>query len=150
VVRGTHQPAAVVVREFGDGEVDAAVVVAAGELAGVEAADELGRADVDGAAEVEGGDEVRGADVEGAADVCGADECVAGAELCDADEAADEGGGFDPAALTPHPDVTKPARLQFERGLGIPLMRELADQVEFRHEGGGTTVRLVLTAHLRS
>ena len=65
-------------------------------------------------------------------------------------EVHDEGGGFDPEALTPHPDVTKPARLQFERGLGIPLMRELADQVEFRHEGGGTTVRLVLTAHLRS
>jgi hypothetical protein len=28
-------------------------------------------------------------------------------------------------------------------------MRELTDQLEFRHEGGGTTVRLVLTAHLR-
>lgn len=64
-------------------------------------------------------------------------------------EVHDEGGGFDPDALTPHPDVTKPARLQFERGLGIPLMRELTDQLEFRREGDGTTVRLVLTAHLR-
>jgi anti-sigma regulatory factor (Ser/Thr protein kinase) len=64
-------------------------------------------------------------------------------------EVHDEGGGFDPAALTPHPDVTKPARLQFERGLGIPLMRELTDELEFRPEGGGTTVRLVLTTDLR-
>jgi serine/threonine-protein kinase RsbW len=64
-------------------------------------------------------------------------------------EVHDEGGGFDPAALKPHPEVTKPARLQFERGLGIPLMRELTDQLGFRHEGGGTTVRLVLTSHLR-
>jgi anti-sigma regulatory factor (Ser/Thr protein kinase) len=65
-------------------------------------------------------------------------------------EVHDEAGGFDPDALTPHPDVTKPARLQFERGLGIPLMRELTDELEFRPEGGGTTVRLVLTAHLRT
>jgi len=64
-------------------------------------------------------------------------------------EVHDEAGGFDPDALTPHPDVTKPDRLQFERGLGIPLMRELTDELEFRPEGGGTTVRLVLTAHLR-
>jgi len=64
-------------------------------------------------------------------------------------EVHDEGGGFDPSALKPHPDVTKPARLMFERGLGIPLMRELTDELEFRQEGGGTTVRLTLTAHLR-
>src|SRR4051812_27302187 len=64
-------------------------------------------------------------------------------------EVHDEGGGFDPEELTPHPEVTKPARLQFERGLGIPLMRELTDQLEFRHEGNGTTVRFVLTSHLR-
>jgi anti-sigma regulatory factor (Ser/Thr protein kinase) len=64
-------------------------------------------------------------------------------------EVHDEAGGFDPNALTPHPDVTKPARLKFERGLGIPLMRELTDQLEFRPEGSGTTVRFVLTSHLR-
>jgi anti-sigma regulatory factor (Ser/Thr protein kinase) len=64
-------------------------------------------------------------------------------------EVHDEGGGFDPDALTPHPEVTKPARLMFERGLGIPLMRELTDELDFRREGAGTTVRLVLTAHLR-
>jgi anti-sigma regulatory factor (Ser/Thr protein kinase) len=64
-------------------------------------------------------------------------------------EVHDEGGGFDPDAITPHPDVTKPARLMFERGLGIPLMRELTDELAFRREGGGTTVRLLVTAHLR-
>jgi serine/threonine-protein kinase RsbW len=64
-------------------------------------------------------------------------------------EVHDQAGGFDPDGLTPHPEVTKPARLQFERGLGIPLMRELTDELEFRQEGGGTTVRLVLTSHLR-
>ena len=64
-------------------------------------------------------------------------------------EVHDEAGGFDPDAIVPHPPVTKPDRLKYERGLGIPLMRELTDQVEFRSEGGGTTVRLVLTSHLR-
>lgn|SRR6476620_12244736 len=64
-------------------------------------------------------------------------------------EVHDEGGGFDPDAITPHPDVTKPARLMFEHGLGIPLMRELTDEIQFRPEGGGTTVRLLLTSHLR-
>jgi len=65
-------------------------------------------------------------------------------------EVHDEGGGFDPDSLTPHPEVTKPDRLMFERGLGIPLMRELTDKLEFRAEGGGTTVRLVIGAHLRA
>jgi anti-sigma regulatory factor (Ser/Thr protein kinase) len=64
-------------------------------------------------------------------------------------EVHDEGGGFDPDAITPPPDVTKPSRLKFEHGLGIPLMRELTDELEFRPEGGGTTVRLLLTSHLR-
>jgi anti-sigma regulatory factor (Ser/Thr protein kinase) len=64
-------------------------------------------------------------------------------------EVHDEGGGFDPDEITPHPDVTKPARLMFERGLGIPLMRELTDELDFRRDGGGTTVRLLVTAHLR-
>ena len=55
-----------------------------------------------------------------------------------------------PAALPEHPEVTKPDRLKFERGLGIPLMRELTDEIGFRREGEGTTVRLMLTAHLRT
>ena len=59
-------------------------------------------------------------------------------------EVGDAAGGFDPDALVPHPPVTKPDRLKFERGLGVPLMRALADEVTFRREGGGTVVRLVL------
>jgi anti-sigma regulatory factor (Ser/Thr protein kinase) len=64
-------------------------------------------------------------------------------------EVHDEGGGFDPEALPVHPAPTQPERLSYERGLGIPLMRALADQVEFRSEGGGTTVRLVIETHPR-
>jgi anti-sigma regulatory factor (Ser/Thr protein kinase) len=59
-------------------------------------------------------------------------------------EIHDEAGGFDPDGLVPHPPVEAPERLHHERGLGVPLMRTLADEVEFRSEGGGTTVRLVL------
>jgi hypothetical protein len=40
--------------------------------------------------------------------------------------------------------VEAPERLHHERGLGVPLMRALADDSEFLAEGGGTTVRLVL------
>ena len=60
-------------------------------------------------------------------------------------ELRDEAGGFDPAALVPHPDVTRPERLHYERGLGIPLMRTLADEADIRSDATGTTVRLVLT-----
>ena len=59
-------------------------------------------------------------------------------------EITDEAGGFDPDDLVPHPPVEAPERLHHERGLGVPLMRTLADEVEFRAEGAGTTVRLVL------
>src|SRR5687768_16191493 len=43
----------------------------------------------------------------------------------------DKGPGFDPAALPEHPPVTDPDRLNFERGLGIPLIRTLVDEVDF-------------------
>ena len=59
-------------------------------------------------------------------------------------EVHDDAGGFDPDALVPHPPVEAPERLHHERGLGIPLMRTLADLAEFRAEGDGTTVRLVV------
>lgn len=59
-------------------------------------------------------------------------------------EIHDDAGGFDPGDLVPHPPVETPERLRHERGLGIPLMRTLADESEFIREGGGTTVRLVL------
>jgi anti-sigma regulatory factor (Ser/Thr protein kinase) len=61
-------------------------------------------------------------------------------------EVHDRAGGFDPDELVPHPPVTRPDRLQFERGLGVPLMRALSDEVTFKAEDGGTTVRLVLSA----
>lgn len=59
-------------------------------------------------------------------------------------EVRDHGTGFDPDALVPHPPVTDPERLEFERGLGIPLMRKLADEHEIRPSKNGTVVRLVI------
>ncbi len=56
----------------------------------------------------------------------------------------DEGRGFDPANLTVHPPVTDPQRLNFERGLGIPLIRSLVDEAEFDPSSEGTSVRLVM------
>lgn len=56
----------------------------------------------------------------------------------------DRGAGFDPTTLRPHPPVTDPARLDFERGLGIPLIRALTDEVGFESSEKGTDVRLVL------
>ena len=53
---------------------------------------------------------------------------------------SDHGGGFDPERLESHPAVTDPARLEYEGGLGIPLIRLLADELEFRPSDGGTTV----------
>lgn len=52
----------------------------------------------------------------------------------------DHGGGFDPATLRAHPAVTDPARLDYEGGLGIPLIKMLADEIEFRSTTAGTTV----------
>jgi len=65
-------------------------------------------------------------------------------------EIGDEAGGFDPDGLVPHPPADAPERLHHERGLGVPLMRQLADEVEFRDERGGTTVRLVLRERRRA
>jgi len=59
-------------------------------------------------------------------------------------EIEDHGGGFDPDALSPMPHATDPSRLERERGLGIPLVRSLADDVEFLVKDDGTTVRVVL------
>lgn len=59
-------------------------------------------------------------------------------------EIEDHGGGFDPDALDPLPAVTDPTRLERERGLGIPLVRGLADDVQFLVKDDGTTVRFVL------
>jgi serine/threonine-protein kinase RsbW len=56
----------------------------------------------------------------------------------------DRGPGFDPAKLPEHPPVTDPERLQFERGLGITLIRALVDEVEFASSDEGTAVRIVM------
>jgi serine/threonine-protein kinase RsbW len=56
----------------------------------------------------------------------------------------DRGGGFDPTSLPEHPPVTDPDRLNFERGLGIPLIRSLVDEVAFETSGAGTAVRLTI------
>ena len=54
----------------------------------------------------------------------------------------DHGLGFDPASLTGHPEVTDPARLEHEGGLGIPLIRLLSDAVTFEAGPDGTTVTM--------
>jgi serine/threonine-protein kinase RsbW len=59
-------------------------------------------------------------------------------------EVLDQGGGFDPEGVQVVPGVDDPARLDWERGLGIPLMRKFADETEIRPTRGGTAVRLVV------
>lgn len=56
----------------------------------------------------------------------------------------DHGGGFAPAELVALPTAADPGRLRHERGLGIPLMRHLADDVRFFATNDGTAVRLEL------
>ncbi|MDQ1437354.1 MAG: serine/threonine-protein kinase RsbW [Acidimicrobiaceae bacterium] len=56
----------------------------------------------------------------------------------------DRGKGFDPETLPEHPPVTDPERLNFERGLGIPLIRTLVDEVTFEPSSQGTAVRMVM------
>jgi serine/threonine-protein kinase RsbW len=59
-------------------------------------------------------------------------------------EVLDRGGGFDPEDVPVLPDAADPERLDFERGLGIPIMRQLTDEAEIRPTGSGTKVRLVV------
>jgi serine/threonine-protein kinase RsbW len=56
----------------------------------------------------------------------------------------DSAGGFDPDEVTAAPDPTAADRLEWERGLGLPLMHTLADETDIRSTGGGTSVRLVV------
>jgi len=61
-------------------------------------------------------------------------------EICN----ADSGAGFDPNQLPEHPPVTDPDRLNFERGLGIPIMRTLVDAIRFESGPDGTEVWMTL------
>lgn len=56
----------------------------------------------------------------------------------------DRGPGFDPDSLQSLPDPSDPDRLNHESGLGIPLIRVLTDDTEFRPESDGTTVAMRL------
>lgn len=58
----------------------------------------------------------------------------------------DTGTGFDPEDLEALPAASDPSRLRFERGLGIPLIRALADEAEISSGAGGTRVRVALHA----
>ena len=56
----------------------------------------------------------------------------------------DQGGGFDPSKLKKHPPVTDPERLEYERGLGVTLMRRLTDDCTIEPTKTGTIVTLVV------
>jgi serine/threonine-protein kinase RsbW len=56
----------------------------------------------------------------------------------------DSGPGFDPDRLEFPPPITDPQRLNFERGLGIPLIRTLVDNAAFIRKDTGTCVRMTV------
>ncbi|MDE0067286.1 MAG: ATP-binding protein [Acidimicrobiaceae bacterium] len=55
----------------------------------------------------------------------------------------DYGEGFDPDALPVLPEPGSPERLLHESGMGLRLMRMLADETEIYPSSSGTCVRLV-------
>ena len=59
-------------------------------------------------------------------------------------EVLDQGTGFSPDDLEAMPAPDDPERLQREHGLGLPLMRVLADEAEILSGESGTAVRLVV------
>jgi serine/threonine-protein kinase RsbW len=59
-------------------------------------------------------------------------------------EVIDRGRGFDTTSVASAPDAAHPDRLDWEHGLGLPLMSELADETEIRSGESGTAVRLVV------
>lgn len=65
-------------------------------------------------------------------------------------EVIDRGAGFDPDQAVAAPAPEHPDRLLHEGGLGLPLMRQLVDETEFRASPSGTVVRLVVSRPARS
>lgn len=61
----------------------------------------------------------------------------------------DGGVGFDPDDLPELPPPESPERLLHESGLGVPLMRMLADESEIISNESGTEVRLVVYSSRR-
>ena len=57
-------------------------------------------------------------------------------------EVADHGPGFDPSAGPDLPEVETPERLRHESGLGVSLMRQLADSAVLDSGPDGTVVKL--------
>lgn len=77
----------------------------------------------------------------------GADRIVIRCNLADDRievEVEDQGVGFDTEDVEVMPEMTDPARLEFEGGFGLPLMRVLADEAEIRSSPDGTAVKLVV------
>ena len=56
----------------------------------------------------------------------------------------DRGPGFDPDAVPVVPDPSTPERLNFENGLGIPLMKRLVDKTDIETGDDGTLIRLTI------
>jgi anti-sigma regulatory factor (Ser/Thr protein kinase) len=54
----------------------------------------------------------------------------------------DHAGGFSPDEVEQLPDPDDPGRLRHEHGLGLPLIRDLAQSVRFVPTDDGTAVRI--------
>jgi serine/threonine-protein kinase RsbW len=85
--------------------------------------------------------------IEAQADLSGSDRILIRCNLDDERievEVLDRAGGFDPHNVAAAPSAEAVDRLQFERGLGLPLMKTLADETEIHSTATGTAVRLVV------